>query len=284
MSLAALQTCVARLCVDESFRSLFSVDAERALASYDLSARERITVRQIDGTAIDRFAVLLKHKRRRLFASCYPLLFKITNRAMERYYDRYYQTFGSKPYPSAAERVADFGRFMEQALCSDTEVAVYAADIARYERLAFATRAAAASAEHLHSRSSVDLSWDAHPAVCEGIQVGTFEHDVVALIASLTNDRPADDWQRGQHCCVLQGLPARSECRVLAVTPAAGALLGLCDGTRSTLEIVGEAGRGQLAPMTASDVLHAMNQFVTVGIVSYRPSEEQRRALAAAQP
>ena len=282
MSLADLQGCLARLYCDESFRLLFNADARLALRRYELSERERRTVEQIDAIALNRFAGVLKGKRKRLFESCYPLLFRVAAPAVERYYDRYYDTFGSKPYVSVSERVADFGRFMEHVLRGAPGVVPYAADVALYERLTLAAGASEdASGRLTEGRAARRVDLHACLTVRPGIQVGTFEHEVAGLIADLANDRLSGDRPRGTHCYVFERLPGRSECRLLEVTPSAGALLNLCDGTRRVVDVVNEAGRGRLASMTATDILHALQQFVVLALLSSGPGDPAGRGTAA---
>lgn len=73
MSMIALQTVIARLCVDAPFRGAFEEDPERALQPLDLTPAEAQKLRALDREALHAYADALMAKRLSLPKKWFPI-------------------------------------------------------------------------------------------------------------------------------------------------------------------------------------------------------------------
>ena len=130
MSLAEMQSCLARLYTDFAFQQLYFLDPAISLKEYQLSPLERQALAGLNRTQLKRFAVSLINKRRDRFEIAFPLLFKAAGPQISRYFPRFYHLFRSQ---NEEAQFLEFGRFMEQTLRADPEVPPYLSELARYE-------------------------------------------------------------------------------------------------------------------------------------------------------
>jgi hypothetical protein len=262
MSAAEMQACLARLCVDDSFRRLFELEPEAALAGYRLAAGEGEALRGIDREGLARFAACLKQKRRGPLERAYPLLFRAVAAAeMDRYHDRFFALHPADPADSPFAGRLKFGRFMEESLASDAAAPRYASDLARYERLRFAAtlpppaESAPCRSNGKEASPAAPPDAGARPVVRPGVQRGTFVYDVIRIARDLLGERvPAGAETAAFE--LLFWLPAAGrQPRILRLNAATGALLDLCDGRHTVRELADAfpgAGDARMAEVTGA--------------------------------
>jgi hypothetical protein len=245
MSIADMQSCLARVYVDDAFRKLFFLAVDEALLGYRLTEDERRAVTQLNRRMVEFFAASLKKKRRTRLQRAYPMLFALNEAEIDRYCDRYYQLYTLHRTHTGHQDVLDFGVFMEDSLGGDESFPTYAPDVAKFERLYYA-------AAFAHIRSSSDrlgidavsngVNLDVRPSLEEGVWVVSASYDLEAVREALERGEDPDDPPRlaGDFAFVFQP-PADSPApRTLRLNSAAKAVLLLCDGRRSVSTIVSE--------------------------------------------
>jgi hypothetical protein len=77
MSVSAMQTVIAKLCVDHKFRQTFASNPDRALESFALTARESEEIKSVDMQAVREYASSLLSKRLGLIKKWFPLSFLV---------------------------------------------------------------------------------------------------------------------------------------------------------------------------------------------------------------
>lgn len=73
MSMIAMQTVIAKLCVDQTFRENFSIDPDKELEPSALTAKESAEIKSIDMQAVCEYASSLLNKRLGLLRKWFPL-------------------------------------------------------------------------------------------------------------------------------------------------------------------------------------------------------------------
>jgi len=73
MSMIAMQTVIAKLCVDQTFRQTFAIDPDKALEPSALTAKESAEIKSINMQAVREYASSLLNKRLGLLKRLFPL-------------------------------------------------------------------------------------------------------------------------------------------------------------------------------------------------------------------
>lgn len=244
MSVAEMQSCLARLYVDDAFRKLFYLEQETTLEEYFLSEQEKAAIKSIDHKMVDMFAVSLKNKRKKKLQVYYPLLFKILDEKIMHYYNRYYNLYTAKPYEDTYQEIAYFGKFMEQSLASDEQVPAYAGELARYELNYYIARF---KPSNLDSFQEINRSDDQLPAsispthcpfVCPSVIFDHFKYNVIEIVNMLKNEQIPDVVKEGSYELVFQQIPNSLQPKIFGISPATRTLLTLCNGKRKTMELI----------------------------------------------
>jgi hypothetical protein len=276
MSIAEMQACLARLYVDGAFRRLFALEPDTVLGDYRLSEEEAQALRDLDRAALDRFARSLKSKRRRRFVATYPLLVGLASPAVDRCYDRYYQLYPARPGGSFVAELLEFGRFMEEALATDDEAPLFASDLARYERLLFAARRVALGRREEGTRppappERAPVAPDDRPRLADGVAVGTFRTNILAIVDALEGGHPLPETGEGPYTFVFRPGQGASIPDAFYVTAATRELLDGCDGERTLAELAAvERQRG--GDERAAAVAGAVQNLVEHGILTTAPA------------
>lgn len=298
MSIAELQACLARLYVDGAFRRLFALEPETVLGDYRLSEEEAQALRELDRLALDRFARSLKSKRRRRFVATYPLLFGLASPAVDRCYDRYYQLYPARPGGSFVAELLEFGRFTEDCLATDDEAPPCASDLAQYERLHFAARrshagrsarcassqrgnpgCADALAPGHHSEGTCQparperapVAPDDRPRLADGVAVGTFRTNILAIVDALEAGRPLPETGEGPYTFVFRPGQDATVPDAFYLNPAMRELLDGCDGEWTLAELAAAVER-QRGGERGAAVAGAVRSLVEHGILTTAPA------------
>lgn len=259
MSVAEMQACLARLYVDDTYRKLFALAPETPMEDYQLTHDELTALKSIDKKMLNYFADVLKGKRREKFQDVYPLLFKIPGVDINRYYNRFHNLYTAKPYEPFLPQALAFGEFMEECLAAETDIPPYASDLARYERLYFATEYDPARADTFSTindpapeqREVSSLCLDAQPTIQSGVQYATFAYDVVKIAAALEEQQEPTNLQRGSYSFIFQQKGGVQLPTIFAISGATKMLLSLCNGSRTVSCIISEMEqRFKKAPLT----------------------------------
>jgi hypothetical protein len=286
MSNGEMQACLARLLVDEPFRRLLDADADAVLGGYILSAEEQQALLGIDRGQMHDFAASLIAKRRKRVERAYPMLFALIGPVMARCYARFYHLYPAKPGQAYSQDVLDFGAFMEETLSDLDGVPAYASDVAKYERLCFVTLETVPPAEPRprgESGPEVLSGMDARPRLRPDVEVAEFAYDVAALDGALAGEPPVLE---PSACCILFHSGAGTDgLHMQRVNPPTKVIIDLCDGSRTTTQVIAEAearlGTGGLA----LGVVQAIDRLLASGVLSITPAaptraEPRARALA----
>jgi hypothetical protein len=252
-----VQSFLARLYVDESFRRLFDLEPAPLLEQYRLTGTERDELLGLDRQAVDRFARGLRRKRMGRLMRAFSLLSGHLDRALVRHYaDRFYDLHPDDATQSPREQICRLGRFLEESLADDPDAPPYAADLAAYER-------------HLFSAAfrppPTGPAPQAGPSIGPGERLGpregvaweSFRWDVARIAAALKRGEAPDPGEPGGYPLLFRPRPPR----VLRATPDTLLLVELSDGGRLAGDIaagyclrVGEEGLEQEVFEALSDL------------------------------
>jgi hypothetical protein len=269
MSVAEMQACLARLYVDDAYRTLFYLVPEMPQSEYQLTEEELKALKNIDKKMLSLFAVTLKTKRKEKFQSAYPLLFNLPGVDVERYYNRFYHLYPARPQETTLSQVLAFGEFIEECLATDTDAPPYASDLVRYERLYYSAEFSPAHYDSLRAINHTEkppkevLSMDAQPVVREGIQFATFTYDVIKIAAALQEQQELPDIQKGVYYIIFQQQAGVHFTSIFAIAGATNKLLSLCDGSRRVSHIICEMeqhfGKTSLTSVITRTLLHLLS-------------------------
>lgn len=178
MSVNELQACLARIYVDETFRTLYYRDPAAALSGYRLAEAEQHALASLDRRLLEVFADSLRRKRMKILEVAFPILFSIGREEILWYYRRFFQLYPIHEHRSAYRDVVDFGRFIEESLVGAETMPPYASDVAKYERYYFQ---AALDGASVGPPQAISLDADTRLQLSEWVHVVDFEYDVVEI-------------------------------------------------------------------------------------------------------
>lgn len=272
MSISEMQACLARLYIDDAFRTLFYTEPEYTLRDYLLTASETTALRSIDRKMLDFFAGSLKNKRKDRLERAYPLLFRVAPAIVDRLYRRYYDLHPAGSHWPAYQDILDFGLFMEESLSGAGDAPPYARDVVRYERLSYLTNFGPAGMNGFLAPvdASAPVQMDDRPMQSKGLRVESFSYDIPSLEQMLAGvpangNEPAID-----ACdCYLVFRPAAGDdkSKVLRVNSATKELLNLCDGRRTVTQIISEMESRFGATCLRESLMAAINRLLSAGAI-----------------
>jgi hypothetical protein len=273
MSISEMQACLARLYVDDCFRKLFYLDPDETVRHYRLTPDEASALKNIDRRMLDFFAGSLKNKRKGGLERAYPLLFRVTSDAIGRYYHRYYQLHVVNPHQPGYQDIMDFGVFMEESMADGEDVPAYASEVARYERLCYWTNFCPAVENGTGATASVAreaVRTDDRLQRRRAVQLEPFSYDVTSLEEKLRSSSAADgeiELERGEYYVLFRPASQSYNSRVLRVNHATKTLIDLCDGSRTTSQII-SAVEEQFGTTNLEQVLFtAIDRLLTAGAI-----------------
>jgi glycosyltransferase involved in cell wall biosynthesis len=244
MSVAEMQAYLARLYTSDSFRKLFNLNPTATFSEYKLADDEMNALRHIDKEMLDLFASSLKGKRKKRFSAAYPLLFKLPDVDLERYYNRYYNLYPARPHESTLQQILEFGEFMEQCLATDEDAPPYASDLVRYERLYYMAAFSPTQQDAFTFINRTDspplqtIESDVYPFVLSNVYISTFRFPIVQVAETLQKNQKLSNLKDGTYCFVFQQVARSLTPHIFAISPATRDLLSFCDGAHSLSHIV----------------------------------------------
>ena len=261
--------------MDEPFRKLFFRDAPTALDGYRLTPQESAAIRDLDHEQLDQFAESLVSKRRKRVERAFPLLFALSPAEMRRYYARFYQLFGAKPYQASHQDALDFGVFVEEALVEAEHLPAYASELARYERLYFSTRLSLGGAgdvpparEEVVPDTPVDL--DARPSLRPDVTIADFAYDIGAIEEQLQNGEVPDDAVLASERCSIIFRPGTgsSDVQMLRINAATRAVVDRCDGRHSVRQVIADIEAALGAGNLHDRIVETVGRLVAAGVLT----------------
>lgn len=160
--LGQFQNAFVRIAADARFRERFLDDPERALAGFELSARERRALCGVSGSALSRFAESLLTKRVRQLATAVPLTLRVCPSLPQRY--RRWLAVNPAPRgltvlpPGLAEALRAVAALRKE-IDDDAAEAGYAGDLLTFEVCGSSSRLDACERD-MHSRYRIDVMVD----------------------------------------------------------------------------------------------------------------------------
>jgi hypothetical protein len=304
MSFIAMQTVIARLCVDRPFRQSFRRDADGALQAHELSPEEVDTVKAIDVDAVDSYAERLMRKRMATIAKWFPLTFAALRKGLpneqrlEVIHEYGYGTFRSSDDIGGdwvKSESAAFARYVNGLIERGALAMPWLSDLLELEqtrRAMLQDPAASASSRGFAKGREIarfgELQAQGRPLLGQHASLRRFNCNVVELIAqvekaeTLAPPAPASTW------VLFVKRPRRSRIRLQTVTRPVREVLELCDGTKPTAEILDHmVSRYATAATSADDVRsdcrHMLEACYKAGIVTFVAAERAGITTAAGQ-
>ncbi len=268
-----MQSCLARLYVSDTFRTLFRADPAGTLAGYDLTAREAAALEAVDQRMLEVFAATLRNKRGKRLRRAYSASFAWNHAAMEAVLARHLEVSCARPAGTSHRDVLDFGGFAEQTLADPGRFPPAVAELLRFERLAYEATfvwRAVAGGEHAREMAPSDI-----PVVPAGVLIDDFGHDVVALDAALRAGEAAGDPPPSPNTVVFRPGRDAGEQRMLRVNGATALVLRLCDGRRTAAGVVGEAEKALRSGDLTAAVLGTLRRLAGLGVVTVAAREAE---------
>lgn len=269
MSLVEMQSVLARLYVDETFLASFCAGPDQALTRYDLTPREAAALAGIDREAVKKYAASLRSKTRGRFEHAYRLLLALDAAAFNKYYLRFYELRPIRPYETFYGPIVELGRFLERSFADNPEVAPYAADLARYQRLFYQARFEPGERGAAPEKPPAETALDprARLRAAPGVRIERFEYDMAALEGALLKGEAPREVERSACQVVFQSLPEVGRARKFQITKSTAELLSLSDGTREL---------GDIAARLAADweaVREGAAKLLRLGLLEELPEE-----------
>lgn len=264
MSLAEMQSYLARLYTDDSFRRLFTLAPEASFEHYWLTDVERQALQAIDQRLLEYFATSLKIKQQEYLRAAYPATFALPQALMQHFFHRFYQDCPAKPHEDPLTRIRDFGIFLEQALACEEQAPCYASEVVKYERLHYLTtyqpRAEdALAALNTSPAKSVPFHSEAVPVLCPGIHREMFVYPVVTIIEALLAGQALEAIVTQPRRCelVFQREERTLTVNVFELNAETALLLDLCQGAHTVATLI-ETVEQQLGETDLADDILAM--------------------------
>lgn len=267
MSLLQMQTCVAKLVTDESFRMLFAEEPEKALAFYELTERETASLKELDREDLEKFAVSLRKKRFLVVDTVFAQTFSLVRDEVVEEWKRFYCHLYPNPMQSR-EEVEAFSRFLTER-CREESPLVK--DLALFDRVFYAIMQSSLPTETLAvgGMAAESAKGSGCPRLHASVQIEEFEHDVMRAVEAIRKGDAVPELPKQPSIMVFARKPFRTEVHPFRINPLTRDLLRLCDGSRPVAELVAlveekvqrrgleEPIRSLLSQLTAKGVLVA---------------------------
>jgi hypothetical protein len=266
-----MQACLARLYTSEPFRKLTRLDPSATLDQYSLTPPEREAILSLNPRMVDFFAGSLKTKRKDRFAPMYRAVFGIKSLEAERLWSRYYEIHPASPNDHLAYDIDRFGHFLEESVCNDDRWPAFAADMARFERLRYAsdaTRARLTRGGAWASSTLVDtLAPGSRPVLADGVDIARFDYDVVALAEEIDQGSVPAQAEPVDCKLVFQPINDSEQAKVFRVNGPTMAVLSLCDGEHTVDSIVRVIETDNQTTDLYADIVDVLLRLVQLSVV-----------------
>lgn len=293
MSFLAMQTAIARICVDHAFRQSFLRDPDEALLSCDLTADESEAVKAIDLQAILTYADSLVGKKMALVTKWFPLSLAALKKGLPGgQFRRIVFGYGYQGTRDNSEIGGDWvrGEFMRfknylQDLVSKGEIEIpFFTDVLEFEAarqmMSYDPTTSKSREEPASEEATARVFGDAaqkrvKPLLGKHVSVRRFNCDIVALISETEKDEKSETPVTADPMwAMFVKKPGTSRVVVQTISPPLRDVLELCDGTRTTGEILASIVSRHATPggppeeEVKDDCLAVLEQFYTAGLIS----------------
>jgi hypothetical protein len=296
MSFLAMQTAIARICVDHAFRQSFLRDPDEALASCDLTADESEAVKAIDLQAIQTYADSLVGKKMALVTKWFPLSLAALKKGLPG--DQFRRIVFGYGYQSTRDNTeiggewvrGEFLRFKHylQDLVSKGAFDIpFFTDVLEFEAarqmMSQDPTASKSREEPPSEEAAARVFGDAaqqwvKPLLGKHVSVRRFNCDIVALISETEKDETSEKSETPVTAEPMWAMfvkkPGTSRVVVQTISLPLRDVLELCDGTRTTGEILASIVSRHATPAgpaeeeVKGDCLTVLEQFYTAGLIS----------------
>jgi glycosyltransferase involved in cell wall biosynthesis len=255
MSVADFQSVIARLYTDRTFRRLFEISDEDALAEYALTDSEVETLKAIDRKAVKQYAVALRRKVRNQFEDALrPYIAAMGDQEWHRFFDRYYSSFPARPGESHEQRMFQCIRFLEEYVAQRPEEFAstpHLLDLARADRLRRELKAAVFAADSMSKINELGVqnqhvNSDSMVALSGMARIAKFGHNIAALVGSLWSPDSAPTPAVGESFALFLAVPGKGDPEVLPINKSLFELLERIDQSEASVaELSSLAAKGQ---------------------------------------
>lgn len=252
MSMIAVQTVIAGLCVDAKFREAFLGDPDKSLESFDLLAQERHAIKTLDMNAVQEYADSLLAKRIEAIRKWFPLSFLVLENELlpERLNELLYQ-YGLENVPDSDELGGDWVRveserfynYLRHRVSLDQVTTAYFADVLTFEMLKLtllndvdASRNALAfdEARRAEAQTLTDaLEKCLRPLLGRHARFYPFRYDMAALVRQIENRHAPIQAEIEPTWVLFFKKPQAPEVTTSTINRPLKDFLELCDGTRT---------------------------------------------------
>jgi hypothetical protein len=271
MSRAEMQACLARLYTSEPFRKLTRLDPSATLDHYVLTPLEREAILSLNPRMVDFFARSLKTKRKDRFAPVYRAVFGINPQEAERLWSRYYEIHPASPNDRLMHDIDRFGHFLEESVRNDDRWPAFAADMARFERLRYASGAARArltgGVAWANSTPVDALAPGSRPILADGVAVARFDYDVVDLVEEIDQGSVPAQAEPVDCILVFQPINDSDQAKVFRVNGPTMAVLSRCDGEHTVDSIVRAIETDNQTTDLYADIVDLLLRLVQLSVV-----------------
>lgn len=296
MSMIAMQSVIARLCVDGNFRRRFTDEPEEALGPYELTAEERDSLRALDLDAVQDYASSLVSKKVGLIKKWLPLSLDYLERELSpAQVGRLLRGYSLENIRDTDELGGEWVRGEFEKLCQYLREKVasgetrppYIDDLIGFEEVTFSMEldpdVSRSAAEFADSNRGAELAFTEEfvrgyaPVRGGHVRVGRFDFDVAQLVASIEAGEPTPQLEREETWVLFFKIPHSIKAETHAINPPLKELLEMCDGGSSVREIVAHIAGKYAADSDAppeeleEDCLQILEQLYGYGAIRFVP-------------
>lgn len=252
MSMIEMQRLLSRVLTDADFRQAFVDDPQEACGAYVLTSKEVDSLKAIDRVRMESYALMLRDGRVGLGLKAFPVTSRMLPPDFHNFAARYVREFPPVPgagAPMLLEAMTLY-RFIARLVAEGSLDVPYLGDVLEYEKnlfllgndLELAELANACAAENARPPEDFTEVGLRHLRPCKGghVQVGHFRIDIVELLSRLSNGlKPEACPEEETHILFLK-IPHHAGISVSRLNKVTANLIGLCDGERTTAELLAE--------------------------------------------
>jgi hypothetical protein len=294
MSFIVMQTVIARLCVDHRFRQSFRRDADEVLTLYDLSDDEVVAVKAIDYHAVDSYADGLVRKRLGTISKWFPLTFAALRKALPP--EQRLELMNGYGYGTIREsddiggdwvrsESHEFTTYLRSLVARGELQMAYLPDLLDLEttrREMSQDEAVSVSSQEffLAQRAAPrsELRAQSRPLLGQHASLRQFSCNIVDLIAQIEEAQAFVAPPTAPTWVLFVKKPRRPKITLQTVTRPVQELLSLCNGARTSAEILDDmVSRHATTTISPDDVRgdcrKVLEECYQAGILAYRATE-----------
>lgn len=273
MSLKEKQACIARLYVDDSFRTLFFQNSIDTSKDYSLTQKELSALVSLDKGMIDYFASTLKTKRIKQFIRAYPLLFQLENKEVLRFAHRYCCLYVRHPTTLLHDDILEFGLFMEGSIDGFDGLPSYTSELIKFEKLVYNLAFQERTWQKPELRFNTPIkSIDVldKPMVSDKVERFKFTFDILKVIDSLSANTSTneDSFERGSFY-ILAGINQITGSIILMqINESVYNLLSFCDGNKTIESIIKTYTNGEGSFNVEKSIMDSLQRLATASVLT----------------